>query len=146
MMLSDGRIAYHTDCSTWVDVYLHGMALDDRLYSMTVKPQLPLLKWSTRVNRKRKRKEGINDGNKCEQCREEMGVCTIKTTRNGTRSILCEDCLYQDILDVCFCCGDLAECSVINPDSTKMCRTCQAMECCACCGYWSGSSICHYCR
>ena len=155
MELEDGRIAYKTNRKTWSDIVLHGLSLDDYFYAQNIKPTVHI-PYEPLPKKQKKKKEGLNDGNKCDFCKEEMD-----TVYFCYGEILCTKCCYnkkEHIKNsVCDCCGNFTSGGVMikvrisweyNEDSNfrNLCGPCYFMECCRLCGSWSGDSLCEACR
>jgi hypothetical protein len=154
MVLPDGRMAYRTDQRTWVDVLLHSLPLDDYLLSQCVKPNPCQFEWKVYKKRESSEKEGLNDGNKCHMCKDEMKTVIFRTTRKQGKIAICQVCSNDfsrtESLEMCSCCGELQECKPIveswcTGKTVPMCCDCSRVECCQSCGVWS-DGLCSGCR
>lgn len=156
MVLPDGRIAYHTERRSWVEVFLHGLPLDDYLYSQSIKPNPFQFEWKVYKKRKSKKKESLNDGGKCDLCKEEMKTVIFRKTRNHGKVAICQQCYdnidYIDSLQLCWECHTYKECELVKQIwdlgvQVVMCHECIHYESCPGCGLLSGGGdLCFYCR
>jgi len=93
MRLPDGRIAFFTEKKNWCEVLKHGLPLDDYLYYQTHCPKLSF-GYKTSTRRQRKHKEGLNDEERCDMCRNPLDTMTF-VTRQGQKKVYCSECSHE---------------------------------------------------
>lgn len=153
MFLPDGRVAYATDRSTWANVFLHGIPINEHLETQHT---VNIPKW-IKPKKSQKTNEELNNGNKCDDCHNKTEDVIFVTTYDGKRKIVCDQCvpsIQQSMSGKdCVCCYLSRNCIAVRTDwSDKatfvpMCQDCYIVECCGSCHVWSGcSSLCKGCR
>ena len=97
-MVKNGRMAYKTQKRTWLEVFKNGLYLDDVFFYQT---HLPLVQFDfkpTSSYRYKKEKEGLNDEDRCDQCKEPFDTITFQT-KNNTKEAVCSSCAYPSRMD-----------------------------------------------
>ena len=96
-MIKNGRVAYQTKKSTWLEVFMNGLFLDDFLFYQT---NLPSIRFDFKPTsyRCKKEKEGLNDEDRCDQCKQPFDTITFQT-KNNTKEAVCSSCAYPSRMD-----------------------------------------------
>ena len=97
MELPDGRLAYSTNQKTWLEVFLHKLPLDDYFYHQSHKPNISV-KFKNISPRPMRKKEGLNDEDRCDQCKEPFDTITFQTNNTSKESV-CSSCAYPSRMD-----------------------------------------------
>lgn len=93
MIKEDGRVAYCTPRSTWLDVFKHGLYLDDCLFFQTHSPTISF-DFKPPLHRCKKEKEGLNDEDRCESCKEPFDTITFQRKNEYCKEAVCSSCAY----------------------------------------------------
>ena len=93
MIKEDGRVAYCTPRSTWLDVFKHGLYLDDCLFFQTHSPTITF-DFKPPLHRCKKEKEGLNDEDRCESCKEPFDTITFQRKNEYCKEAVCSSCAY----------------------------------------------------
>ena len=93
MIKEDGRVAYCTPRSTWLDVFKHGLYLDDCLFFQTHSPTISF-DFKPPLRRCKKEKEGLNDEDRCESCKEPFDTITFQRKNEYSKEAVCSSCAY----------------------------------------------------
>jgi hypothetical protein len=97
MTLPDGRVAYSTNQKTWLDVFMHKLPLDDYFYYQSHKPNISF-NFKNISRPMRKKKEGLNDEDRCDQCKEPFDTITFQT-KNTRKEAVCSSCAYPSRME-----------------------------------------------
>jgi len=98
-MIKNGRVAYQTKKRTWSEVLMNGLFLDDFLFYQTYTP--PSIRFDFKPSssyRCMKEKEGLNDEDRCESCKEPFDTITFQT-KNNCKEAVCSSCAYPSRMD-----------------------------------------------
>ena len=97
-MVKNGRVAYKTQKRTWLEVFKNGLYLDDVFFYQT---HLPLVQFDFKPTsyRYKKEKEGLNDEDRCDQCKEPFDTITFQTKNNTSKEAVCSSCAYPSRMD-----------------------------------------------
>lgn len=98
MIKEDGRVAYCTPRSTWLDVFKHGLYLDDCLFFQTHSPTISF-DFKPSLRRCKKEKEGLNDEDRCESCKEPFDTITFQRKNEYCKEAVCSSCAYYSRVD-----------------------------------------------
>ena len=98
MIKEDGRVAYCTPRSTWLDVFKHGLYLDDCLFFQTHSPTISF-DFKPPLRRCKKEKEGLNDEDRCESCKEPFDTITFQRKNEYSKEAVCSSCAYYTSVD-----------------------------------------------
>lgn len=93
MIKEDGRLAYCTPRSTWLEVFKHGLYLDDCLFFETHSPTISF-DFKPPFHRCKKEKEGLNDEDRCDSCKEPFDTITFQRKNEHSKEALCSSCAY----------------------------------------------------
>ncbi len=96
MELPDGRLAFRTNQKTWRDVFIHKLPLDDYFYHQSHKPNISF--HFKNISRPVRKKEGLNDEDRCDQCKEPFDTITFQT-KNGCKEAVCSTCAYPSRME-----------------------------------------------
>ena len=93
MTKEDGSIAFCTPRKTWVDIAKHGLTLDDYFFFQT---HLPTISFDFKPPsyRCKKEKEGLNDEDRCESCKEPFDTITFQRKNKDCKESVCSTCAY----------------------------------------------------
>ena len=93
MIKEDGRVAYCTPKNTWLEVFKHGLYLDDCLFFQTHSPTISF-DFKPPLHRCKKEKEGLNDEDRCESCKEPFDTITFQRKNEYCKEAVCSSCAY----------------------------------------------------
>ena len=93
MIKEDGRVAYCTPKNTWLEVFKHGLYLDDCLFFQTHSPTISF-DFKPPYHRCKKEKEGLNDEDRCESCKEPFDTITFQRKNEHAKEAVCSSCAY----------------------------------------------------
>jgi hypothetical protein len=93
MTTEDGRIAFCTPRKTWADIAKHGLLLDDYFFFQTHRPTI-LFDFKPPSYRFKKEKEGLNDEDRCESCKQPLDTITFQRKNEYGNEAVCSSCAY----------------------------------------------------
>jgi len=94
MVNEDGNIAFCTPRSTWLEVTKHGLDLDKYFYFQTHSPTISF-DFKPSFRRCKKEKEGLNDDDRCESCKQPFDTITFQRKNEYTKEAVCSSCAIQ---------------------------------------------------
>lgn len=167
--LKNGKIAYKTDCSNWVNVLMNNLPIDDKIQSEYVVPKISIEYDYTYelfyiLKNTNKFKEQQNEYDKCDCCykiiNEQEYITWIKMKKGlGNKNLsVCTDCYkelkeYNDTLSECYNCQhyDICYTAKINElfsplTECYLCYDCDNYYVCKFCGTFCGDTLCNFCR
>ena len=93
MTKEDGSIAFCTPRKTWADIAKHGLLLDDYFFFQTHRPTI-LFDFKPPSYRFKKAKEGLNDEDRCESCKQPLDTITFQRKNEYGNEAVCSSCAY----------------------------------------------------
>jgi len=93
MTTEDGRIAFCTPRKTWADIAKHGLPLDDYFFFQTHHPTISF-DFKPPSYRVKKEKEGLNDEDRCESCKQPLDTITFQRKNEYGNEAVCSSCAY----------------------------------------------------
>ena len=93
MVKEDGNIAFCTPRSTWLEVAKHGLDIDTYFYFQTHSPTIPF-DFKPSLRRCKKEKEGLNDDDRCELCKQPFDTITFQRKNQYENEAVCSSCAY----------------------------------------------------
>jgi len=93
MVNEDGNIAFCTPRSTWLEVAKHGLDIDTYFYFQTHSPTIPF-DFKPSLRRCKKEKEGLNDDDRCESCKQLFDTITFQRKNEYVNEAVCSSCAY----------------------------------------------------
>ena len=93
-MIKNGRVAYSTPRRTWLEVFKHGLYLDDCLFFETHSPMISF-DFKPPLRRCKKEKEGLNDEDRCESCKQPFDTITFQRKNEYCKEAVCSSCAVQ---------------------------------------------------
>ena len=91
MTLPDGSLVYNTKQRTWQEVFMHKLPVDDCLYYQSHRPNISF-HFKNIASRPIKKKEGLNDEDRCDYCKETFDSITFRSKKDGSKYALCSVC------------------------------------------------------
>lgn len=97
-MIKNGRVAYQTEKRTWLEVFKNDLFLDDVFFYQT---HLPYIRFDFKPSsyRCKKEKEGLNDEDRCESCKEPFDTITFQTKNDSCKEAVCSSCAYPSRME-----------------------------------------------
>jgi hypothetical protein len=93
MVNEDGNIAFCTPRNTWLEVAKHGLDIDTYFYFQTHSPTIPF-DFKPSLRRCKKEKEGLNDDDRCESCKQPFDTITFQRKNEYGNEAVCSSCAY----------------------------------------------------
>ena len=98
-MIINDRFAFCTQKKTWVDVFKHGLFLDDYFFFQTHRPTISF-DFKTTSYRCKKEKEGLNDEDRCESCKQPFDTITFQRKNKDCKEAVCSTCVYPSKIQI----------------------------------------------